>query len=92
MFRNQKLQRTIAALVLTTFTSLTLYPLTAAAQVKKAMEAAGEKIAADYPQPPCRSGSTVRGQEERVREADEQARPIFGYVWARRWQRSLLGP
>jgi hypothetical protein len=41
MFRNQKLQRAIAAVVLTTFTSLTLYPLTAAAQVKDTLENAG---------------------------------------------------
>ena len=39
MFRNQKLQRTVAALVLTTFTSLTLSPLVAAAQTAAASSA-----------------------------------------------------
>lgn len=41
MFRNQKMQRAIAGLVLITFTSLTMYPLTAAAQARDAMDKAG---------------------------------------------------
>lgn len=41
MFRNQKMQRSVAAFVLTTFISLSLYPLTAAAQVKETLEQAG---------------------------------------------------
>lgn len=41
MFRNQTMQRSVAAIVLTTFISLSLYPLTAAAQAKTAIEKAG---------------------------------------------------
>lgn len=41
MFRNQTIQRVIAALVLTTFTSLTMTPLTAAAQARNALDKAG---------------------------------------------------
>lgn len=41
MFRNQTMQRSVAAVVLTTFLSLSLYPFTAAAQAKEAVEKAG---------------------------------------------------
>lgn len=41
MFRNTTIQRSIATIVLTTFMSLSLYPLTAAAQAKDAIEKAG---------------------------------------------------
>jgi len=34
MFRNTKIQRSIAAVVMTTFMNLSLYPLTAAVQVQ----------------------------------------------------------
>jgi transglutaminase-like putative cysteine protease len=41
MFRNHMMQRITAGVVLTTFVSLSMYPLTAAAQVKDAAEKAG---------------------------------------------------